>query len=300
MRSPFFTVFTPTYNRLNTLPRLYESLCKQKFVEFEWLIVDDGSADETESYITQLIAESKIAIRYYKQQNQGKHVAINTGVGHAYGFAFLIIDSDDWLSDDALNVFYQTWNGIDETKRNEFSGVGALCAYENGIVIGDSFKHELIDEHPIKYMRTNFISGDKCGFHLTSILKKNPFPVFTNEKMLTESIVWNAISHQYKMRLINQVLSLKEYLDGGLTSKFLWHRVNSCRGTIATYKSEIDYCNFGFISLSKGIINYVRFSLHGKQSFFIERQWYKNLLMLVWFPFSYLLFRRDLFILSKK
>lgn len=300
MSKPFFTVFTPTYNRLKTLSRLYDSLCRQKFADFEWLIVDDGSEDGTDKYVQSLISKSKFPIFYHKQPNQGKHVAINTGAKLANGFAFLIIDSDDWLKDDALTIFYESWNTIDENQRKYFSGVGALCAYQDGKIIGDSFKHHIIDEHPIKYMRTRFISGDKCGFHLTSIIRSHPFPVYENEKMLTESIVWNEISHKYKMRLVNQVLSLKEYMDDGLTSNFLWHRVKSCKGTIATYQSEIAYCNFNFISLSKALVNYVRFSLHGNQPVFLKNDFYKNILIILLYPISYFMYRRDLNILSNK
>ena len=96
------TVFTPTYNRGNLLKRLYDSLCNQSFKDFEWLIVDDGSKDDTETVIANFIAQQKLVINYLKQENGGKHRAINKGVKEAKGEYFFIADSDDRLPKEAL------------------------------------------------------------------------------------------------------------------------------------------------------------------------------------------------------
>ena len=98
------TVFTPTYNRAHLLQMLYDSLCKQTFNDFEWLIVDDGSKDDTESVVNTFIAEDRLDIRYIKQSNGGKHRAINRGVAEANGDLFFIVDSDDYLSNNGLEL----------------------------------------------------------------------------------------------------------------------------------------------------------------------------------------------------
>jgi glycosyltransferase involved in cell wall biosynthesis len=96
------TIFTPTYNRAYSLRRLYDSLCKQTSNDFEWLVVDDGSTDDTENLINSFIADGKVDIRYFKQANGGKHRAINFGVREARGELFFIVDSDDQVTPDAV------------------------------------------------------------------------------------------------------------------------------------------------------------------------------------------------------
>ena len=100
------TIFTPTYNRAYTLPKLYESLKIQTNQNFDWVIVDDGSTDDTEVLIKSFIDEGIIKITYIKQKNQGKHIAINTGVTLAKGDFFIVIDSDDYLLENCIETCY--------------------------------------------------------------------------------------------------------------------------------------------------------------------------------------------------
>ena len=102
MSEIIITVFTPTYNRAYMIDKLYDSLCLQTCKDFEWIVVDDGSVDNTEELIQNFIQENKIHIVYYKQKNQGKHIAINKGVELAKGELFFIVDSDDILPKDSL------------------------------------------------------------------------------------------------------------------------------------------------------------------------------------------------------
>src|SRR2546423_7881993 len=103
--SPLFTVFTPTYNRAHTLLRVYESLKKQTFDDFEWLIVDDGSTDDTPTLVKQWISDGILTIRYVFQENAGKHVCINVATKLARGRYIATIDSDDWYVPTALETF---------------------------------------------------------------------------------------------------------------------------------------------------------------------------------------------------
>jgi len=112
------TVFTPTYNRQKQLKGLYDSLCTQKFHDFEWLIVDDGSEDNTADVIKEWIKEGKIDIRYHYQQNNGKHIAMNWAVANAKGVLFVTMDSDDVFRDDGIKIMVNAWKSIpDEQKR---------------------------------------------------------------------------------------------------------------------------------------------------------------------------------------
>ncbi len=203
---PFFTVFTPTYNRARTLKRVYDSLASQTFRDFEWLVVDDGSKDETRALIDGWIAEAKFPIRGYYQENQGKHVAWNRGIELAAGFAFLSIDSDDSFVAEALQVFYDTWNSIPESVRHTFTGVCASAADERGKLSGTPFPKDVLDSDSIEIRLRYKVQGEKWGFQRTDVLRAHPFPVVQNSSFVPESLVWFRIAMKYKQRFINRVL----------------------------------------------------------------------------------------------
>src|SRR5574344_1570411 len=128
------TVFTPTYNRGHLLQRLYESLCRQTFKDFEWLIVDDGSTDNTADIVKPFIDGKCIHVRYIKQENGGKHRAINHGVREAKGDLFFIVDSDDTIPNNSLNIIYHQYQAI---KRNPiFAGIVGYIAHRTGEIVG--------------------------------------------------------------------------------------------------------------------------------------------------------------------
>ena len=143
-----FTVFTPTFNRAHTLHRVYTSLCEQTFTDFEWLVVDDGSEDDTQALITKLKKEAPFPVRYKKQQNSGKHVAINHGVILARGAFFIIADSDDEFLPDALQILYDEWMRGDPHQREKFTGITGLCVSADNQIMGNSFPEDLLDSTP--------------------------------------------------------------------------------------------------------------------------------------------------------
>ena len=112
------TVFTPSYNRANTLPSLYDSLLKQIKTEFEWLIVDDGSSDNTKEYVDALICDNKITIHYIYQKNAGKQAAYNVGLQNAKGDIFLCVDSDDILAENCLKTIENDFSKMNDNNLN--------------------------------------------------------------------------------------------------------------------------------------------------------------------------------------
>lgn len=136
---PLFTILTATYNRIHTIRRVYESLQAQTCRDFEWLIIDDGSTDDTQQLVRTWANEAAFPIRYIRQPNQGQHMACNRGVAHARGELLAMIDSDDACTPDALAIFRHYWLSIPEDRRREFFGVGVLCQDEHGRVIGNQY-----------------------------------------------------------------------------------------------------------------------------------------------------------------
>lgn len=226
------TVFTPTYNRAYVLPRLYESLKKQTFTDFEWFIVDDGSTDNTEELIKQWQKEKNVfPINYYKTKNGGKHRAINLGVQKAKGEAFFIVDSDDFLPENALLQIEKVFCSVKED--NRFAGVCGLKADSKKLEpLGlSSLINKTIDCSMIDIRRKYNVKGDMAEVFKTAVLRQYPFPSFENENFLVEGAVWRKIARKYILRYVPQVWYLCEYLPDGLTKNIRKKYRNNPQGT---------------------------------------------------------------------
>jgi glycosyltransferase involved in cell wall biosynthesis len=212
--APTFTVFTPTYNRAHTLHRVYESLQRQTFRDFEWLVVDDGSTDGTQALIHQWKSTADFPIIYMQQPNYGKHIAFNRGVAKANGSYFLPIDSDDAFLPDALEEMLHWWHLIPEQERPNYTGIVTLCQYENGEICGESFTQHPLDTNALDLRYIYKKRGECWGFHRTEVLKKFPFPEDLSVRFVPENIVWDAIASEYRIRCINEPLRIF-YQDSG-------------------------------------------------------------------------------------
>lgn len=210
------TIFTPTFNRAYILPKLYESLKHQTDKRFEWLIVDDGSTDNTEKLISEWIsAEQSFNIKYCKTANGGKHRAINLGVTLANGEMFFIVDSDDQLTETAVEKIF-LWQKTVNDKSN-FAGVAGNRGFTQDKLLGTTFEGECVDASALELDKFN-ISGDKAEVYYTDILKQYPFPEIDGENFLTESVVWHRIAHAgYVLRWVNEIIYLCDYIADGLT-----------------------------------------------------------------------------------
>jgi glycosyltransferase involved in cell wall biosynthesis len=205
---PVFTVFTPTYNRAHTLHRVYDSLRAQTYRHFEWLVVDDGSTDDTAERVAAMRRNAGFDVRYRWQPNHGKHVAFNHGVREARGQFFLPLDSDDACVPQALERFMFHWQQIPAERQPEFSAVTALCMDENGRRVGKLFPRDVTDSDSLE-MRYRFnITCEKWGFHRTEVLRQYPFPEQIRARWVPEAVVWSQIARTYKTRFVNEQLRI--------------------------------------------------------------------------------------------
>ena len=205
---PLFTVFTPTYNREKTLYRVYESLLQQTFHDFEWVIVDDGSTDQTKTIVEIWQQEAVFPIHYVWQKNAHKKTAFNHGVKLAKGELFLPADSDDAFLPDALEKFATNWFSIPENKRKHFAGVCGLCQSEQGVIVGDAFPGDWgIDSDSLEMHYRFGVRGEKWGFNRTDILREHLFPEHLPGHV-PEGVIWTAIAVNYKTRFINEVVRI--------------------------------------------------------------------------------------------
>ena len=259
---PFISILTPTYNRGKLLLPLYESLKNLTFENFEWLIVDDGSEDDTEQYALSWIAHNienaEFPIRYIKKSNGGKHTAINRGVREANGELILILDSDDTLPADSLATIAQYYEQCKGYK--DCAGVCGLMAHHDGQLIGTGFPKEPMYESALqfRYAEKGNVTGDLLEVYKTSVMREFPFPEIENEKFCPESLVWNRIANKYKLFCFKKVIYYRDYLEGGLTSKIVRIRMNSPIASTMTYAEMLDY-NISLKWKIRSAINYWRF-----------------------------------------
>jgi len=234
-----FTVLTPTYNRAKTLPRVYESLLAQTFRDFEWLVIDDGSTDDTRLRIQDWQAASDFPICYVYQENQGKPAAFNRGVQEANGELLLTLDSDDACVPEALERFKFHWDSIPPDRKEEFSAVTVLCKDQNGKLVGDKFPQDVLDSDSIEMAFRYRVNGEKWGFQRTDVLKQFPFPAVPEAKFISESVVWFALSRKFKTRFVNEILRIY-HIDDGATDHLTILTPTAMRGRAVLHKYVLE------------------------------------------------------------
>ena len=281
------TVFTPTYNRAELLGRLYRSLCEQRFTDFEWVIVDDGSTDGTASVVQQFIGERRLSIKYLSQANGGKHRAINHGVRQASGELFFIVDSDDSLAPDALQTVADEWAKVGDPA---VGGVAGLDATPEGQTIGGDLPTDAIECNAIDIRNVHHVTGDLAEVFRTEVLREFPFPEIDGERFCPEALVWNRIAQRYKLRYFNKVIYIAEYQPGGLTDRIVRIRMQSPIASTMCYAELLAY-DIPAKGKVKAAINYWRFRLCCKSFSKVPKlptAW--NVLM----PLGWLMHLRDL------
>ncbi len=233
----FLSIITPTFNRAYILSKCYESLKNQTLKDFEWIVVDDGSADNTEELVKSFILESALDIKYVKQENAGKHIAHNTGAELAKGELFLCLDSDDMLTEDAVETIKSVWEGNKNknvigilAKRGDVKDRKAICA---------SWSKDLSTSTMFDLYNKHGFYGDTALFFKTEILKKEKFISFSGERFMPETALYSKLDKYGEMLLLDKVLYLTEYLPDGLTCNFHNLLKNNPNGTAYSYYEQL-------------------------------------------------------------
>lgn len=209
---PTLTIFTPTYNRAHTICRTYDSLCRQTCHDFEWLVIDDGSTDNTHKLVEGWIAAGKIPIRYIYQQNQGMHGAHNTAYKNICTELNVCIDSDDWMPNDAVEKIVHFWQ---QKGMNRYAGFIGLDVREDGSVIGASLPTNTEETTLSNYYEKGG-SGDKKVVYRTDIIKQYPeYPLFEGERYVGLAYKYMLIDQDYKLLTLNEPLCVVEYQELG-------------------------------------------------------------------------------------
>lgn len=220
MAEKTLTVFTPTFNRRELLTRCYESMCRQTNKDFVWMIVDDGSTDDTKKFVDEWKKNSDLEIRYIYKDNGGLHTAYNVAIENIDTELCVCIDSDDFMPDNAVELILNFW---DKYGSDEYAGIVGLDFNLDGKVIGDPLPNQktvnLIDLFIGKY---DIVNGDRTNVIRTELYKTvAPMKVFPNEKNFNPHYMHLQISDNYDFLVLNENLRFVDYQSDGMTNSML-------------------------------------------------------------------------------
>jgi glycosyltransferase involved in cell wall biosynthesis len=262
----FLTVFTPTRNRAHTLPRVYQSLRTQTFRDFEWLIIDNNSSDDTESVVSGWQGQADFPIRYIRQPNRGVHVSWNRAAQEARGQFFVMLASDDSCFPTALERLKYHWETIPEDDRERFSGVTALCADQTGRLIGNRFPIDPTDSDSLEIRLKYKIKGEKWGFQRVDVLRRFPLPIIPGYYgYIPEGLMWDAIARHYKTRYVNEPLRTF-WLDASESLSRPRNLSSNARGGMVEAEvglnEDIRWARVAPLAFYLRAANYARWSFH--------------------------------------
>lgn len=236
------TILTPAYNRADLLPRLYESLTNQTYQNFQWLVIDDGSVDNTLNTLEQLkISDHKFLLEFYTKSNGGKHTALNFSHKFIKGEWTCIVDSDDWLVPNAIQEMVETIKAysFDDTVKV----ISFLKGRSESSPVNTSFPKEPVISNHIDFRVNARRGGDCCEIIVSDVFKRRVFPEYKGEKFLGEGYLWNYTGFHYNCAYINKVLYICEYLEGGLSRSGRSLRIKCPYGGMANSNSFFGKAN---------------------------------------------------------
>jgi glycosyltransferase involved in cell wall biosynthesis len=295
---PFFTVFTSAFNRADTIGRVYDSLKNQTYQDFEWLVVDAGS-DNTGRLIEQWQgAENGFPIRYHRQENRGKHGAINFGLREASGTLFVMLDDDDECVPETLERFKHHWDAIPSDERKRFAGIGVLAADEDGYVVGDRYPRDVMESTFQELAYVYRVQGEKWWAFSTAALREFPFPEEPEARIIPEGMIYHRLTQRYRFRFVNEILRRyrrdhRQLTKGNPGSHPLGNRIHLA----ALLDEDLQWLPYHPELFFRYAVHYSRFSFHNRLGLVrqlrgLGRTWAKVLVLISW-PFGFVMYCVD-------
>lgn len=231
----FLTIFTPVYNRAHLVKRVYDSLCRQKSFGFEWLVINDGSSDNTDEVVKDIISQHKapFTVHYVSRENRGLMRTINQGLDIAKGELFCRIDSDDYATDNLVASIQKYWPLIADDEQ--------ICSLA---FLSQNEHNQTVGYHPFKnQQRCNFTDyrsryggiGDRNEVMKTTVFRRFKFPEFNGEKFCPEGLVWNRIARQYDALYIPEAIYVKESTSDSITADIYRYLKRNADGVTLYY-----------------------------------------------------------------
>lgn len=256
------TVFTPTYNRAYCLQLGYEALKHQISKDFKWLIIDDGSTDNTKALVDSWVEERFVDIEYHYKENGGMHTGHNKAYELIDTELNVCIDSDDYMPENAVELIINKWNTV--SNKSNIAGIIGLDAFKDGRTVGTQIPEYLEKGNLIDLYKKHRVKGDKKVVLQTELIKKYPcYPEYDNERLVPLGILYLMIGHDYDFVYDNSVYCIVEYLEDGSSKNILKQYMRSPRGFAYARKMQITYAN-SCIEKFKNYIHLVSSALFAK------------------------------------
>lgn len=297
---PLITVFTPTFNRASVLPRVFQSLTAQTLQDFEWLVIDDGSADNTAELVQGWTTEAMFPIRYQWQPNQGKHIAYNAAALAAKGDFLICADSDDQLLPEALETLMNRWNQLDAVSRAHAAGLMFMCKNQHGELVGDKFPLDAQVADLMEMFMVRKIGGEKGSMFLTKLVKQHPFPASVKNVYVPESVFLQVISESWKMLCVNDALRIY-WMDE--RTDHLGSQINTLKNLPGDRFSTLAFLNHGArLAFRVPRLFLANAAYYSRASFFLKittaKQWTEikglkgKLAWMLTLPVGYLMYKK--------
>lgn len=246
------TIFTPTYNRAFCLHQVYESLLRQTSRDFIWMIIDDGSEDNTKELVDKWIKDNNIDIEYYYKENGGMHTGHNLAYKKILTELNVCIDSDDFMPDDAVELILEFWK---ENGNESLAGIIGLDQFKDGLIVGTKIPDHLKTAKLSDLYNVHGVKGDKKIVLRTELVKKFPsYPEYKGEKLVPLGILYLMIDQEYNFLCLNKPLCIVEYQPDGSSNTILKQYRVSPRG--------FAYARLVKINLSKSLKEKFKQSIH--------------------------------------
>ncbi len=265
------TIFTVTYNRCHTLPRLYESLCRQSCSEFNWLVIDDGSVDNTDKLIAVYSRENRIPIRYVRKENGGLHTGYNIAYSLINTELSMCVDSDDYLADDAVEVILKEWKKRGSDKYAGLIGLDYDIAKNQ--IIGGPFPNNMYEVYFLDLYTKRIHIGDTKLILRTKLLKRySPQIGFPGEKCFNPVYVTHQVCDIYPLIVLNHVICNVEYQSADSMSKSIFHQYwNNPKSFAKTRLMEMSLNRSTFFNNIRSCVHYVSSCIIAK-----DKNWLRN------------------------
>lgn len=281
MNEKIITVFTPTYNRAYTLGKCYSSLIKQKDKRFKWLIIDDGSIDNTKDLVLKWKKENLIHIDYIYKENGGMHTGHNLAYEKIDTKLNVCIDSDDYLTDDAIEIILTSW---EKCEKEKIGGMIFLDIYENGNVIGSYLPKEVKTSKFIDIYHKYGVTGDKKLVYRTELTKKFPYPEYKDEKFVPLSYKYKKLDAECSLAIFNKPVCVVEYMQDGSSLNMFKQYYRNPKGWSFYRLENLKLKNTSLKFKYKECIHYISSSLLLKEKKFIKKTNHKFIMYMALIP----------------
>lgn len=298
------TVFTPTYNRAYTIERVFDSLMAQTFShdKFEWILIDDGSSDNTQELVDSFLKKADFKIVSITQQNMGKNYCHNRAITLAEGELFLILDSDDAIVPECMDTFWKHWLSLDQNVKKNIYGINCLCkdGYTDKL-IGHSVQEGFISDS-YKWKHKHRVFFETWGALNTQLFKQHLFPQIDEIKFIPEAYLWDRVRNKRAVLSTNNTLRIVFHQKDGFTCNTLKSYISHSKGRYLYHQMIVNELFFELLKynplrLLKDIIQLGRMGFHSNYSYFrILKEinsFFKKIIFMLFTPISFYFYKND-------